>query len=110
MTVGNVKIGVTAVFGPSLKSEVAPGAQEGAPADFEVLDNDERQEVAEEAARDASVSNRYTRWSYLRRCRSCGNWWHRSAGYTKRCPASATEKSWRGKEWLDGTRPESVER
>jgi len=36
--VGGVKIGVTAVFGPSLKEEVVPGAQANAPADFEVLD------------------------------------------------------------------------
>ncbi len=36
--VGGVKIGVTAVFGSSLKDEVAPGAQGDAPADFKVLD------------------------------------------------------------------------
>jgi hypothetical protein len=36
--VGGIKVGVTAVFGPSLKDEVVPGAQEGAPKDFEVLE------------------------------------------------------------------------
>lgn len=35
---GGVKIGVTAVFGPSLKGEVVPGVEDGAPQDFEVLD------------------------------------------------------------------------
>lgn len=36
--IGDVKIGVTAVFGPSLKGQVVPGAQDGSPTDFEVLD------------------------------------------------------------------------
>ncbi len=36
--IGDVRIGVTAVFGPSLTSEVVPGSQDGAPRDFEVLD------------------------------------------------------------------------
>lgn len=36
--VGEVKIGVTAVFGPSLQGVVVPGAAEGTPRDFEVAD------------------------------------------------------------------------
>lgn len=44
----------------------AHGDLVGIDRDFEVLDNEERNEVAEEAAREANVSNRGTRWSYLR--------------------------------------------
>jgi DNA helicase-2/ATP-dependent DNA helicase PcrA len=44
----------------------AHGDLAGIGRDFEVLDNEERNEIAEEASRDANVSNRYTRWSYLR--------------------------------------------